>query len=199
MLIVCFRHFGRRERFKTPRRESALSIAAPCKTGRTDSKSVSVSASPPVGGGAFLLDCGDDGKRRVSVRKRRSSEEVRWLLAEFESSGLGQNEFCRKQGLALRTLRRQLKKRHSGKCETIHSSRLVRVELDRRNRELKTEESSALCIGSSAERNGRKIVVWPDFDSSTLERVVGYPASKLHGWRRRPAWSVSFGLPRRRA
>jgi hypothetical protein len=28
-------------------------------------------------------------------------------------------------------------------------------------------------IQSAQARNGRKIVVWPDFDSSTLERLVG--------------------------
>ena len=32
-------------------------------------------------------------------------------MMEFESSGLRQNEFCRKHGLALSTLQRRLKKR----------------------------------------------------------------------------------------
>ncbi len=51
------------------------------------------------------------------------------LVAEFESSGLGQNEFCRKEGLALSTSRRQMKKRHLDKCETPHGGGLPRVEL----------------------------------------------------------------------
>src|SRR5208282_513335 len=49
--------------------------------------------------------------QEVSGRKRRSREEIQWLMMEFESSGLRQNEFCRKHGLALSTLQRQLKKR----------------------------------------------------------------------------------------
>jgi hypothetical protein len=39
------------------------------------------------------------------------------------------NEFCRKEGLALSTSRRQLKKRHLDKCETPHGGGLPRVEL----------------------------------------------------------------------
>jgi|SRR5262245_15452477 len=65
----------------------------------------------------------------IVARKRRSSEEVQRLVREFESSGLGQNEFCRKEGLALSTLPRQLKKRRVSKCEPVAGSGLVRVEL----------------------------------------------------------------------
>jgi hypothetical protein len=43
-------------------------------------------------------------------RKRRSREEIKRLVLEFEASGLRQNEFCRNHGLALNTLQRQLKK-----------------------------------------------------------------------------------------
>jgi hypothetical protein len=46
----------------------------------------------------FLLNCGDDGNGEVSGRKRRSSEEVKRLVTEFESSVLGQNEFCPESG-----------------------------------------------------------------------------------------------------
>jgi transposase-like protein len=106
----------------------------------------------------------------VVVRKRRSSEEVRRLVTEFESSGLGQNEFCRKEGLALSTLRRQLKRRQAGKCQSAAGRGLVRVELARRNRELKSPERCGLEVVLS---NGRKIAVWPDFDLGTLERLVG--------------------------
>ena len=40
------------------------------------------------------------------VRRRRSRQEVEQLVAEYESSGLSQNEFCRERGLALSTLGR---------------------------------------------------------------------------------------------
>jgi hypothetical protein len=127
-------------------------------------------ANPPVSGEGFLLKCLDDGKRRSCWSKGRSSQEVQRLVAEFESSGLGQNEFCRKEGLALGTLQRQLKKRHLDKCETPHGGGLVRVELAPRNPELKSPERSAL---EAVLSKGRKIAVWPDFDSGTLERLFG--------------------------
>jgi hypothetical protein len=45
----------------------------------------------------------------VSVRKRRSRQEIKRLVTEFETSGLRQSEFCHKHNLALGTLQRQLK------------------------------------------------------------------------------------------
>ena len=107
---------------------------------------------------------------KVVGRKRRSSQEVQRLVREFECSGLRVSEFCRKQGLAASTLRRQLRRRQLGKCETNHSGALVRVEVARRNQGLKSPVRSALEVVLS---NGRKIAVWPDFDSGTLERLVG--------------------------
>jgi hypothetical protein len=47
--------------------------------------------------------------QEVPGRKRRSSEEIKRLVAEFEASGLRQREFCRNHGLALSSLQRQLK------------------------------------------------------------------------------------------
>jgi hypothetical protein len=38
-------------------------------------------------------------------------------MMDFESSGLRQNEFCRKHGLALSRLQRQLKKRRLNQGE----------------------------------------------------------------------------------
>jgi hypothetical protein len=54
-------------------------------------------------------------------------------------------------------------------------------------------------IQSAQARNGRKIVVWPDFDSSTLERLVGirlanYTVGGVAGFS-----AVSFGSPKQRA
>jgi transposase-like protein len=64
--------------------------------------------------------------QEVSGRKRRSREEIQRLMMEFESSGLRQNEFCRKHGLALSTLQRQLKKRRLvGGAEGVLYHKLV--------------------------------------------------------------------------
>jgi len=47
----------------------------------------------------------------VSVRKRRSRQEIKQLVAEFETSGLRRSEFCHKHNLALGTLQRGLRRR----------------------------------------------------------------------------------------
>ena len=49
----------------------------------------------------------------VKFRKRRSSQEIRRLVTEFEASGLRQLEFCKSRGLALSTLQRGLKRRRT--------------------------------------------------------------------------------------
>ena len=62
-------------------------------------------------------------------RKRRSGEEIKRLVLEFEASGLRQYEFCRNHGLALSTLQRQLKKRRLNKSEAKEGGRFVAVKL----------------------------------------------------------------------
>jgi hypothetical protein len=62
-------------------------------------------------------------------RKRRSGEEIKRLVLEFEASGLRQNEFCRNHRLALSTLQRQLKKRRLNKSEAQEGRRFVAVKL----------------------------------------------------------------------
>src|SRR6516162_6267047 len=69
----------------------------------------------------------------VGVRKRRSSEEIKRLVVEFEASGLGRNEFCRTRGIALSTLRRHLKNHGWGAAGAKAGSRLVAVELSGRD------------------------------------------------------------------
>jgi len=39
------------------------------------------------------------GNQEVSGRERRSREKIQRLMMELESSGLRQNDFCRKHGL----------------------------------------------------------------------------------------------------
>ena len=107
--------------------------------------------------------------QEVSGRKRRSREEIKRLVVEFEASGLRQNEFCRNHGLALSTLQRQLKKRRLGNGSAKEGSRLVAVDLARKNRD---ENSRLACALEVVLCGGRSIKVRPDFDSETLERLV---------------------------
>jgi hypothetical protein len=120
-----------------------------------------------------MINCVDDRNGEVVVRKRRSSEEVRRLVTEFESSGLGQNEFCRKEGLALSTLRRQLKRRQAGKSQSAAGKGLVRVELARRNRELKRGVSIVLrkpAIDSTLRASASHTASHQDRRSNTSRR-----------------------------
>ena len=71
--------------------------------------------------------------QEVEARKRRSGEEVKRLVVEFEASGLRRNEFCRTRGIALSTLRRHLKKHGLGEAGVKAGSRLVGVELPRQD------------------------------------------------------------------
>jgi transposase-like protein len=106
--------------------------------------------------------------QEVSGRKRRSREEIQRLMMEFESSGLRQNEFCRKHGLALSTLQRQLRKRRVDQGEA-QSNRLVAVELASKGRD---GTNRTLCALEVVLASGRRIEVRRDFDSETLLRVV---------------------------
>jgi transposase-like protein len=115
--------------------------------------------------------------QEVPKQKRRSSEEIRRLVVEFEASGLRVAEFCRNHGLAQSTLQRALKRRHleEGQAQAgverrqTQSNRLIAVELARRDQDGNSRSSCALKIALS---KGRRIEVGPHFDADTLERLV---------------------------
>ena len=107
--------------------------------------------------------------QQVEARKRRSSEEIKRLVVEFEASGLRRNEFCRTRGMALSTLRRHLKNHASGKAGLKAGCQLVAVELSRPGRDRNPGTACALEVVLSS---GRRIEVRREFDSATLGRVV---------------------------
>jgi hypothetical protein len=109
------------------------------------------------------------GNQEVPGRKRRSSEEIKRLVLEFEASGLRQNEFCRNHGLALSSLQRQLKRRRLDKAEAKKCSRLIAVELAKKDRD---GNSQPICALEVVLSSGCRIEVRPDFDSDTLERLL---------------------------
>jgi hypothetical protein len=98
--------------------------------------------------------------------RRRTSEEVKALSLEFEGSGLRQSEFCRKHGLALSTLQRQLRRLNPGKAQ---SHRLVAVEVASKER---AGTNGNLCGLEVVLAGGRRIEVRRDFDGETLLRLV---------------------------
>src|SRR5215471_6210351 len=64
----------------------------------------------------------------MSVRKRRSRQEIKRLVAEFETSGLRRSEFCQKHHLALGTLQRGLRRRRMEVEKQSEGKRLVEAE-----------------------------------------------------------------------
>jgi hypothetical protein len=101
------------------------------------------------------------------VRHRRSRKEAEQVVAEYESSGLSQIEFCRERGLALSTLGR-------------YRSRLQRQAAAGSNTLLAVEVSggrppASAAVGSPLTvvlRSGRRIEVGRGFDADALEQLV---------------------------
>ena len=89
-------------------------------------------------------------------------------MREFESSGLRQSEFCRKHGIALSTLQRQIRKRRL-KLGEAKSNRLLAVELAGKEREGTNRTRCALEVVLAG---GGRIEVRRDFDSETLLRMI---------------------------
>jgi hypothetical protein len=130
---------------------------------------VSVILSAPSRRGAFLVKFSMTENQKIPGRKRRSREEIKRLVLEFEASGLRANEFCRNHGLAWSTLQRQLKRRRVDKAEAKQGSRFVAVELARRESNGNSRPNSALEVVLSGVR---RIEVRPGFDAPTLEGLI---------------------------
>jgi hypothetical protein len=107
-------------------------------------------------------------ENKLSAPKRRTRAEVRELVAEFMSSGMRRNEFCRSRQLSLSTLDRHLKKRRWKRMRSS-AGRLVAVELYTRKSPTQHEPSCGLAL---VLPGGRRIEVHPDFDTDTFERLV---------------------------
>ncbi len=109
----------------------------------------------------------DEQAQVVGVRRRRSRAEVEQVVAEYEDSGLGCVEFCRRRGLSLSTLARYRKRR-------------AQTNAGSENRWLAVEVSGGgVAPGMAASRGlavvlvgGRRIEVGRDFDAATLMRLL---------------------------
>lgn len=102
-------------------------------------------------------------------RRRRSREQVRRLVDEFEASGLERAEFCRSRALALGTLQRHLRARRSATEAPSDQTRLVAVSV----------RPSAEAVSKAGETHlevvlarGRRIGVRPGFDPGTLRELI---------------------------
>lgn len=89
------------------------------------------------------------------------------MVAEYESSGLSQNEFCRERGLALSTLGRYRTRRK--RQAPAGSNALLAVEVSGRVTGPVVATCSALAV---VLRGGRRVEVGRGFDAGTLEQLV---------------------------
>ena len=101
------------------------------------------------------------------VRRRRSRQEVEQVVAEYESSGLSQIEFCRERGVALSTLGRY--RSRQGREAAAGSNALLAVEVCGRAAAPIAATSSVLAV---VLRSGRRIEVGRGFDTGALEQLV---------------------------
>ena len=103
-------------------------------------------------------------------RRRRSRAEAAALVAEFESSGLMRQEFCRQRGLAVGTLDKY-RRRVRGGSRSV-AGPMIPVEVapsPRRGASGDVDEGSPFVVES---RSGRRIEVRRGFDAGTLERLL---------------------------
>jgi hypothetical protein len=105
----------------------------------------------------------------VGVRKRRSRQEIKRLVREFESSGLRRSEFCHKHNLAFGTLQRGLRKRRMEVEGQSESKRLVEVKMAGIQR---NGSGAGTCSLEVVLAEGRRIEVRRDFDAETLARLI---------------------------
>jgi hypothetical protein len=105
----------------------------------------------------------------VSVGKRRSRQEIKRLVTEFETSGLQRSEFCRKHNLALGTLQRGLRRRRMEVEGQSEAKRLVEVKLAGIQR---NGSGPGTCSLEVVLAEGRRIEVKRDFDAETLARLI---------------------------
>ena len=102
-----------------------------------------------------------------AVRSRRTRQEVRQLVSVFPASGLGAREFCQRHGLALSTLRRNLKRQRQAQGPPETGMRLVTVKV-----KAAPESAAPLAALEVQLAGGRRIGVAPGFDELALGRLV---------------------------
>jgi hypothetical protein len=102
-----------------------------------------------------------------AVPRRRSRQEVDQLVAEYESSGLSRQEFCRERGVGLSTLDRYRTRRK--RQPASGSNALLPVEVSVRTPTPAVGTGSALAV---VLRGGRRIEVGRGFDTRSLEQLV---------------------------
>jgi len=106
--------------------------------------------------------------RVVEGRRRRSRAEAEQLVAQYEASGLGREEFCRQHALSLATLARY-RKRRQGEGEAARGGRWLAVEVSRPGSVAGSGAASGLAVVLA---RGRRIEIGRGFDAPTLVQLL---------------------------
>ena len=106
----------------------------------------------------------------IEVRRRRSRAETEQVVSAYESSGLSQVEFCRRQGLSLATLARYRKRQGQRQGQAATGNRWLAVEVSGISVALESATPSGLTI---ALPGGRRIEVGRGLDAPTLLQLLG--------------------------
>ena len=108
----------------------------------------------------------------VKQRRRRSSQEIQRLVAEFGTSGLRQSEFCRIHGLTHGTLQRGLRRERIDSGPQGEVKGLVAVEVTDGDALVRRRPEEGRCGLEVILPKGRRIELSRDFDAVQLRRAV---------------------------
>ncbi len=104
------------------------------------------------------------------LRRRRTRAEVDQLLAEFETSGLTQREFCQLHHMSLSTFGRyRERQRNDPRSSSAPNCRLMAVEVAEPGQSRCQRNGSGLAIALAA---GRRIEIGIGFDAQTLRQLL---------------------------
>jgi transposase-like protein len=103
------------------------------------------------------------------VRRRRTRVEAEQLVAEYEASDMGRQEFCRKHGLGLVTLDRYRRRLRKAQSVSSGQGRWLAVELSGHQQANPQGAWSGLALILTG---GKRIEVAAGFDARTLQELV---------------------------
>src|SRR5215475_5277834 len=101
-----------------------------------------------------------DDQTNVATGQRRTREEIRQIVAEFATSGMQQEEFCRERGISRSSLSRYLKTHRVPESESGGTNRFLAVEV--RGTSGSSGNGGRLVV---ALASGRRIEVERGFDA----------------------------------
>jgi hypothetical protein len=101
---------------------------------------------------------------RGTGRRHRTRAEAEQLATEYEASGLTQQQYAERHGIALKTLARYVARHRRAKARDVAPARLLPVELS-----TKSEVGGGLTVLLAG---GRRIEVKRGFDAVILRQLV---------------------------